>query len=112
MNNRYNSSPSEYMVRLSDGETYCFYPSTNYDPRSLKTVELGFKVRTVTSVQDEDWKTAIAQHKERIPANTELEVLNVINNCYGRWLEVIYNKSIYTIDPSQVEYVGSVKRYL
>ena len=112
MNNRYNSSPSEYMVRLADGETYCFYPSTNYDPRSLKTVELGFKVRTVTSVQDEDWKTAIAQHKERIPANTELEVLNVINNCYGRWLEVIYNKSLYTIDPSQVEYVGSVQRYV
>ena len=112
MNNRYNSSPSDYMVRLSDGETYCFYPSTNYDPRTLKTVELGFKVRTITSVQDEDWKTAIAQHKERIPANTELEVLNVINNYYGRWLEVMYNKSIYIIDPSQVEYAGSVKRYL
>ena len=112
MNNRYNSSPSEYMVRLADGETYCFYPSTNYDPRSLKTVELGFKVRTITSVQDEDWKTAIAQHKERIPENTELEVLNVINNYYGRWLEVMYNKSIYIIDPSQVEYAGSVKRYL
>ena len=112
MNRLNERTPSDYMVRLSDGETYCFYPSTNYDPRSLKTVELGFKVRTVTSVQDEDWKTAIAQHKERIPANTELEVLNVINNYYGRWLEVMYNKSLYIIDPSQVEYVGSVKRYL
>ena len=112
MNNRYNSSPSDYMVRLSDGETYYFYPSTNYDPRSLKTVELGFKVRTITSVQDEDWKTAIAQHKEKIPANTELEVLDVITNYYGRWLEVIYNNSLYSIDPSKVEYAGSVKRYL
>ena len=112
MNNRYNSSPSDYMVRLSDGETYCFYPSTNYDPRTLKTVELGFKVRTITSVQDEDWKTAIAQHKEKIPANTELEVLDVITNYYGRWLEVIYNNSLYSIDPSKVEYAGSVKRYL
>ena len=35
-----------------------------------------------------------------------------INNYYGGWLEVMYNKSIYIIDPSQVEYAGSVKRYL
>ena len=64
-----------------------------------------FKVRTLVDVEDEDWKTAIAHHKETIPANTELEVLNVLNNFYGRWLEVIYNNSHYYIDPSNVEYL-------
>ena len=110
MNRLNERTPSDYMVRLSDGETYCFYPSTNYDPRSLKTVELGFKVRTITSVQDEDWKTAIAQHKERIPANTELEVLNVLTNFYGRWLEVVYNNSHHYIDPSKVEFAGKIDK--
>ena len=93
-----NKSPSEYMVKLSNGETYCFYPS------------LRFKVRTIESVQDEDWKTVIAQDKEEIPANTELEVLDVLTNFYGRWLEVIYKGLHYYIDPSKVEYVGSIER--
>lgn len=93
-----NKSPSEYMVKLSNGETYCFYPS------------LRFKVRTVESVQNEDWKTAIIQGKEEIPANTELEVLDVLTNFYGRWLKVIYNCLHYYIDPSKVEYVCSIER--
>ena len=95
-----NKSPSEYMVKLSNGETYCFYPT------------LRFKVRTVESVQDEDWKTAVAQDKEEIPANTELEVLDVLINFYGRWLKVIYNGSLYYIDPSKVEYINSIERDL
>ena len=102
----------EYIVRLSDGKDYCFYPVPYYDTKSLKTVVLRFKVRTVVSVQDEDWKTAIAQHKESIPANTELEVLGVYNNYYGRWLEVRYNNSHYYINPSKVEYVEAIERYL
>ena len=93
-----NKSPSEYMVKLSNGETYCFYPT------------LRFKVRTVESVQDEDWKTAVAQDKEEIPANTELEVLDVLINFYGRWLKVIYNGSLYYIDPSKVEYNNSIEK--
>lgn len=93
-----NKSPSEYMVKLSNGETYCFYPS------------LRFKVRTVESVQNEDWKTAIIQGKEEIPANTELEVLDVLTNFYGRWLKVIYNGLHYYIDPSKVKYINSIER--
>ena len=89
-----NKSPSEYMVKLSNGETYCFYPS------------LRFKVRTIESVQDEAYR----KHKEEIPANTELEVLDVLTNFYGRWLEVIYKGLHYYIDPSKVEYVGSIER--
>ena len=110
--NRVERSPSEYIVRLSDGNKYCFDPITWRDYSNLRSSVLRFKVRTVESVQDEDWKTAIAQHKERIPANAELEVLDVITNYYGRWLEVRYNNSLYSIDPSKVEYVGSVQRYL
>lgn len=96
----WNRTPSDYKVRLSDGETYCFYPS------------LRFKVITVESIQDEDWKTAIAQDKEEIPANTELEVLDVLTNFYGRWLKVIYNDSLYYIDPSKVKYINSIERCL
>ena len=89
-----NKSPSEYMIKLSSGETYCFYPS------------LRFKVRTIESVEDEAYRN----HKEEIPANTELEVLDVLTNFYGKWLEVIYKGLHYYIDPSKVEYVGSIER--
>ena len=89
-----NKSPSEYMVKLSNGETYCFYQS------------LRFKVRTVESVQDEAYRN----HKKEIPSNTELEVLDVLTNFYGKWLEVIYKGLHYYINPSKVEYVGSIER--
>ena len=107
MNSR---SPSEYMVKLSDGNRHCFYPATIFDPDSHKTLIFIFKVRTVVDVDDEDWKTAMAQHKEIIPANTELEVLNVLTNFYGRWLEVVYNNSHYYIDPSKVEFAGKIDK--
>ena len=74
-----------------------------------KELKVRFKVRTLMSLQDEDWKTAMAQNKEIIPKNTELEVIDVIDNCYGRWLEVIYNNSLYYIDPSKVEYIKMEK---
>lgn len=109
MNRLEDKSPSDYMVTLSDGEKYCFYPSKTYSPKNLNTLTPRFKVRTVESVQDEDLKTAIAQNKKEIPANTELEVLDVLTNCYGRWLEVVYNHSLYYIDPSKVEYVGRIE---
>lgn len=107
MNSR---SPSEYMVKLADGKIHCFYPATIIDPGNYKTLMFIFKVRTVVDVYDEDWKTAIAQHKEIIPANTELEVLNVLTNFYGRWLEVVYNNSHYYIDPSKVEFAGKTDK--
>ena len=72
-------------------------------------LKVRFKIKTLMSIQDEDWKTAIAQKKETIPKNTELEVTGVIDNCYGRWLEVIYNNSLYYIDPSKVEYIKTEK---
>lgn len=109
MNRLEDKSPSDYMVTLSDGEKYCFYPSKTYSPKNLNTSTPRFKVKTVESIQDEDWKTAIAQNKKEIPANTELEVLDVLTNCYGRWLEVVYNHSLYYIDPSKVEYVGRIE---
>lgn len=105
MNRENERSASDYIVTLSDGQSYCFYPHTFYDPQSCKVLKVRFKVRTVMNLQDEDWKTAIAQNKETIPENTELEVTDVIDNCCGRWLEVIYNNSLYYIDPSKVEYI-------
>ena len=110
MTEKQMSSPSDYMVRLSDGNVYCFYPSRIYDNRFCKTIIYNFKVRTIESVKDEDWKTAITQNKKIIPSNTELKVLNVINNFYGRWLEVIYDNSLYYINPLKVEYAGIIKK--
>ena len=72
-------------------------------------LKVRFKIKTLMNLQDEDWKTAIAQNKEIIPKNTELEVTGVIYNCYGRWLEVIYNNSLYYIDPSKVECIKMEK---
>ena len=109
MNRLGDRSPSEYNVTLSDGKRYCFYPTKTYNPKDGTTSTARFKVKTIESIQDEDWKTAIAQNKKEIPANTELEVLDVLTNCYGRWLEVIYNHSLYNIDPSKVEYVDNTK---
>lgn len=102
------SKPSDYMVRLSDGNVYCFRTSIIYDNRYCKTIIYDFKVRTIESV--EGWRTPILQDKKIIPANTELKVLDVINNSYGRWLEVIYNNSLYYIDPLKVEYAGIIKK--
>ena len=33
-------------------------------------------------VQDEDWKTAIAQHKKPIPAGAKVKVIEKIENLY------------------------------
>ena len=41
--------------------------------------------------QDEDWKTAIAQHKKPIPAGAEVEVLGITQNLYGDFVDVRYN---------------------
>ena len=112
MSIHWNRSPSEYKVRLYDGELYCFYPYTIYNPENFKTSTLRFKVRTVEITDNEDWKTAIARNQESIPANTELEVLDVLTNFYGRWLEVIYNGLYYYIDPHKVEYIGSYRKEL
>ena len=34
-------------------------------------------------VQDEDWKTAIAQHKKPIPAGAKVKVIEKIENLYA-----------------------------
>ena len=111
--NKVKRSMEDYIVRLSDGRRYCFYPSKiifGYD--EPKMFKISFTIKTIESVQNEDFKTSIVQHKEVIPANTELEVIDVITNCYGRYLEVLYNNSIYYIDPSKVEYSNTIQRRL
>lgn len=47
--------------------------------------------------QDEDWKTAIAQHKKPIPAGAEVEVLGITQNLYGDFVDVRYNGTRYSV---------------
>ena len=111
--NKVKRSMEDYIVRLSDGHRYCLYPSKiifGYD--APKVFIMSFKVKTIESVQNEDFKSSIVHHKEIIPANTELEVTDVITNLFGRYLEVLYNNSLYYIDPSKVEYSETIQRRL
>lgn len=62
-------------------------------------------VRTVTTVINEDYKTALSKKMPAIPAGTELQVIDHIYNCYGHFLIVSYSNFYYYINPLDVEYV-------
>lgn len=97
----------DYIVRLSNGEDFCFYPGPFKDIRSLTRTIKVFKVRTIRDCINEDWKTAIAHHQPRIPKGTELEVKDILQNLYGKFIEVDYQEFRYSLDPRNVEYIGS-----
>lgn len=45
---------------------------------------------TKRNLQDEDYKTAIAQHKPGIPKGVTVRVLDKITNLYGEYYHVEY----------------------
>lgn len=100
---------NKYIVTLSDNKDYCFQPIHFDDIAFLERTYLKFKVRTVKDCINEDWKTAIAHNQKRIPAGTELEVKDILWNLYGKFIEVDYDGERYSIDPKNVEYIGSEK---
>lgn len=53
-------------------------------------------------ITDEDWKTAIAQHKQSIPAGAKVKITGKLQNLYGDFLTVEYNGTRYTVDPRKV----------
>ena len=53
-------------------------------------------------ITDEDWKTAIAQHKQPIPAGAKVKITGKLQNLYGDFLTVEYNGTRYTVDPRKV----------
>ena len=52
---------------------------------------------TRRTVNDEDWKTAIAQHKPDIPAGSEVKILEKVNNLYGEFYKVEHNGIRYNL---------------
>lgn len=53
-------------------------------------------------ITDEDWKTAIAQHKQSITAGAKVKITGKLQNLYGDFLTVEYNGTRYTVDPRKV----------
>ena len=54
-------------------------------------------------VQDEDWKTAIAQHKKPIPAGAKVKVIEKIENVYGSFYVVEYEGTRYNVKPKDID---------
>lgn len=57
------------------------------------------------SLQDEDYKTAIAQGKPEIPKGTSVIVVDKITNFYGEYYKVKYNDSIYYVPLNGIKIV-------
>lgn len=53
--------------------------------------------------QDENWKTAIAQHKKPIPAGAEVKVIEKIENLYGSFYVVEHEGVRYTVKPKDID---------
>lgn len=64
-----------------------------------------FKIKTAREISDEDWKTALAQGIDPIPAGEHLDA-EVFNNFYGTFLKVRYKAWWYYINPKDCDYIG------
>lgn len=56
-----------------------------------------------TELQDEDWKTAIAQKKPTIPAGAVVKITGTLQNMYGDFVKVEYNGAKYTVEPRKLD---------
>lgn len=56
-----------------------------------------------TKLQDEDWKTAIAQKKPTIPAGAVVKITGTLQNMYGDFVKVEYNGVKYTVEPRKLD---------
>lgn len=65
-----------------------------------------FCVRTIRNCTDEDWKTAVARNKPFIPGGTNLTVSDVVQNLFGRFLQVEYSGMKYSIRSDDCNYFG------
>lgn len=88
---RYYKDTRFWECRLADGKPYLLEPYCI--------------LRTVKDACEEDWKTAAAKNIPDIPAGTEVEFLEVLQNFYGYFLQVKYLGRIYSIKLNTVEYV-------
>lgn len=56
-----------------------------------------------TELQDEDWKTAIAQKKQTIPAGATVKIIGTLQNMYGDFVKVEYNGVKYIVEPHKIQ---------
>lgn len=82
---------------LNDKQTYLFTKNKNQ------------YIESVRDIFNEDYKTSITQKQDLIPSGTILKVEGWIENLYGRYLEVIYNNTLYYVDASNFNYIGEIK---
>lgn len=88
---RYYKDTRFWECHLADGKPYLLEPYCI--------------LRTVKDACEEDWKTAVARSIPNIPAGTEVEFLEVLQNFYGNFLQVRYLGRTYSIKFNTVEYV-------
>ena len=82
----------DYMVFLNDNNKYYL------DSHSI--------VETVCDAQHGDWKTAYAKDIKPIPKGTQLRVVKIWNNFYGKWVQVLYGGRRYDLRPCDLKYIG------
>lgn len=51
------------------------------------------------------WKTRIVHPIPNIPKDTEVRVINVCTNFYGKWVTVEYEGREYDVEPYKLRYV-------
>ena len=78
---------------LNNGETYLFAKNKEQH------------IECVKPTWNEDYKTAAALKQGIIPTGTVLKVEGWIENLYGRYIEVIYNGTLYYVNASNFNYV-------
>lgn len=103
----YSDDSKFYKLTLHDGKDYIFDFNSYNNWITFKKSRRIWKVKATKDISDEDWKTALAQNKPSIPTGTELQVVGVLENLYGRYIEAYYQGSLYYINPRDVDYVGS-----
>lgn len=65
----------------------------------------GCIVAPIEDVNDGDWKTRVMHPIPNIPKNTEVYVVEVWDNFYGKWVMVEYEGRKYDIEPCKLRYV-------
>ena len=68
-------------------------------------VQEGAIVAPTEDVNDGDWKTRIIHPIPDIPKDTEVMVIEVWTNFYGKWVRVEYNGRKYDIEPEKLKYI-------
>lgn len=100
-----NTIYDNYKVTLADGNKYLLYESRHINDKTYKYVRNTYILKTVRSVINEDWETAIAHNQPAIPPDTEILVKDVIWNFYGQFITTEYDGYYYYLNPKDLLYI-------